>query len=115
MASNNIARLGVVLGLDTAEFTASIDKAIQENKKLGQAIKRDTNAAAGEIIALKNATDDYGKTLTKVQLIEREISDSPELVDLVDIYGGGTIIQERITSLRESLLAKPSFRSLDPT
>ena len=74
MASNNIARLGVVLGLDTAEFTASIDKAIQENKKLGQAIKRDTNAAAGEIIALKNATDDYGKTLTKVQLIEREIS-----------------------------------------
>jgi phage-related minor tail protein len=74
MASNNIARLGVVLGLDTAEFTASIDKAIQENKKLGQAIKRDSNAAAGEIISLKNATDDYGKTLTKVQLIEREIS-----------------------------------------
>lgn len=74
MASNNIARLGVVLGLDTAEFTASIDKAIQENKKLGQAIKRDSNAAAGEIISLKNATDDYGKTLTKVQLIEREIA-----------------------------------------
>lgn len=74
MASNNIARLGVVLGLDTAEFTASIDKAINENKKLGQAIKRDTNAAANEIIALKYATDDYGKTLTKVQMIEREIS-----------------------------------------
>lgn len=74
MASNNIARLGVVLGLDTAEFTASIDRAINENKKLGQAIKRDTNAAANEIIALKYATDDYGKTLTKVQLIEREIS-----------------------------------------
>jgi phage-related minor tail protein len=75
MASNNIARLGVVLGLDTAEFTASIDKAINENRKLGQAIKRDTNAAAGEIIALKYATDDYGKTLTKVQIIEREIND----------------------------------------
>ena len=74
MASSNIARLGVVLGLDTAEFTASIDKAINENKKLGQAIKRDTNAAAGEIISLKNATDDYGKTLTKVQLVEREIA-----------------------------------------
>ena len=43
MASNNIARLGVVLGLDTAEFTAAIDKAILENRKLGQAIKRDTN------------------------------------------------------------------------
>jgi phage-related minor tail protein len=74
MASNNIARLGVVLGLDTAEFTASIDKAIGENRKLGQAIKRESNAAAGEIVALKNATDDYGKTLTKVQTIERDIS-----------------------------------------
>jgi phage-related minor tail protein len=74
MASNNIARLGVVLGLDTAEFTASIDKAINENRKLGQAIKRESNAAAGEIVSLKNATDDYGKTLTKVQIIEREIS-----------------------------------------
>jgi len=72
MASQNIARLGVVLGLDTAEFTASIDKAISENAKLKNAIRRDTNAAAGELINLKNATDDYGKTLTKVQMMERE-------------------------------------------
>ena len=72
MASQNIARLGVVLGLDTAEFTASIDKAISENAKLKNAIRRDTNAAAAEIINLKHATDDYGKTLTKVQMMERE-------------------------------------------
>jgi lambda family phage tail tape measure protein len=72
MASQNIARLGVVLGLDTAEFTASIDKAISENAKLKNAILRDNNAAAAEITALKNATDDYGKTLTRVQIIERE-------------------------------------------
>ena len=72
MASQNIARLGVVLGLDTAEFTASIDKAISENAKLKNAIRRDTNAAAGELINLKNATDDYGRTLTKVQMMERE-------------------------------------------
>jgi lambda family phage tail tape measure protein len=73
MASNNIARLGVVLGLDTAEFTAAIDKAILENKKLGQEIKRSSNAAADEIIKLKYATDDYGKSLTKVEEIQREI------------------------------------------
>ncbi|CAB4121209.1 Bacteriophage lambda, GpH, tail tape measure, C-terminal [uncultured Caudovirales phage] len=73
MASNNIARMGVVLGLDTAEFTAAIDKAIGENRKLGAAIKKDMNAAAAEIVQLKYATEDYGKTLTKVQLIEREI------------------------------------------
>jgi phage-related minor tail protein len=74
MSSQNIARLGVVLGLDTAEFTASIDKAISENAKLKNAIRRDTNAAAGEIIALKHATDDYGKALTKVELMQREVT-----------------------------------------
>lgn len=74
MASNNIARLGVVLGLDTAEFTASIDKAVEANRKMGREIKRDSYAAAGAIADLKNATEDYGKTLTKVQLMEREIA-----------------------------------------
>ena len=74
MASQNIARLGVVLGLDTAEFTASIDKAISENKKLKDAIKRETNAAAKEIVALKYATDDYGKTVSKVTQVEREMA-----------------------------------------
>jgi len=74
MSSQNIARLGVVLGLDTAEFTASIDKAISENAKLKNAIRRDTNAAAGELKALAHATDDYGKALTKVELIQREVT-----------------------------------------
>jgi phage-related minor tail protein len=72
MASQNIARLGVVLGLDTAEFTASIDKAISENAKLKNAIRKDTNAAAAEVLNLVHATEDYGKTLTRVQMIERE-------------------------------------------
>jgi phage-related minor tail protein len=74
MASNNIARLGVVLGLDTAEFTAEVDKAIAVNQKMANAIKRDTNAAAGELINLKHATEDYGKALSKVELIQREVT-----------------------------------------
>lgn len=74
MASQNIARLGVVLGLDTAEFTASIDKAISENAKLKNAIRRDTNAAAGELKALVHATDDYGKALSRVELMQREVT-----------------------------------------
>jgi phage-related minor tail protein len=73
MASQNIARLGVVLGLDTAEFTAQVDKAISENRKLKDSIKRDSYAALKESAALKLAAEDYGKTLTKVQMIEREI------------------------------------------
>lgn len=74
MASNNIARLGIVLGIDTASFAADVDKAISENKKLKDAIKRDSNAAAAEIIALKYATEDYGKEVSKVAQIERQIA-----------------------------------------
>lgn len=74
MASQNIARLGVVLGIDTAEFTAGVDKAIAENKKLKSAIQRETNAAAKEIVALKHAVEDYGKSLTKTEQIQREIA-----------------------------------------
>jgi hypothetical protein len=58
MASNNIARLGVVLGIDTASFAADVDKAISENKKLSEAIKLDSNAAAGDLADLKNETED---------------------------------------------------------
>lgn len=75
MASSNIARLGVVLGIDTAAFQADVDKAISENKKLKDAITRDTNAAVKEIANLKYATEDYGKEITKVAQIEREIAD----------------------------------------
>ena len=46
MASQNIARLGVVLGLDTAEFTAQVDKAISENRKLKNAIKSDARSTS---------------------------------------------------------------------
>jgi phage-related minor tail protein len=72
MASQNIARLGVVLGLDTAEFTAEIDRAISANGKLKDAIRRDTNSAAGELRNLIHATEDYGKALTRVELMQRE-------------------------------------------
>ena len=72
MASQNIARLGVVLGLDTAEFTAEIDKAISANGKLKNAIRRDTDAAAKELRELVHATDDYGKALSRVELMQRE-------------------------------------------
>ena len=73
MASNNIARLGVVLGLDSAEFQKGVDEAIAQNKKLKAAIQRESNAAAKEIIALKYATDDYGRSVTQVERLQREM------------------------------------------
>jgi lambda family phage tail tape measure protein len=74
MASNNIARLGVVLGLDMAEFSANIDKAISENRKLKNEIQRHTNAAVRELNALTEATADYGREVTKVEQIQRQIA-----------------------------------------
>ena len=72
MANQNIARLGVVLGLDMAEFSSGIEKAIQENKKLKRSIESETNAAAKEILALEYAVRDYGKQVSKTELIQRE-------------------------------------------
>lgn len=74
MASSNIARLGVVLGLDMAEFSANIDKAISENRKLKNEIQRHTNAAVRELNALTEATEDYGREVTKVEQIQRQIA-----------------------------------------
>ena len=74
MAGQNIARLGVVLGIDTAEFTAGIDKAIAANRKMSQIIKSDSNAAAREIASLKYATDNYNKSLTKTEEIQYAIT-----------------------------------------
>jgi len=74
MASQNIARLGVVLGLDSAEFQAGIDKAVAANKKMSQLIKADSNAAAREILSLKYATDNYNKSLTKTEEIQYAIT-----------------------------------------
>jgi phage-related minor tail protein len=74
MASSNIARLGVVLGLDMAQFTADIDAAIAKQKHLKNEITRHTNAAVRELDSLTDATKDYGKELTKVEEIERQIT-----------------------------------------
>ena len=70
----NIARLGVVLGLDTSEFTKNIDAAIAENQKLARTIKSQSNSAAGEIVALSRATQDYGKEVSRATLIQREFT-----------------------------------------
>lgn len=74
MAGQYAARLGVILGLDMSEFSANVNKAIDENKKLKTAIQRETNLAAKEILSLKYATEDYGKTLSEVEKAQRDIA-----------------------------------------
>jgi phage-related minor tail protein len=73
MASQNIARLGVVFGVDTAELETKISAAKKQFADFGKQVARDSQTAAKDLVQLRYATEDYGKTLTKVQMIEREM------------------------------------------
>lgn len=72
-ASQNIARLGIVLGLDSGELVTKITEAQQKFSKFKAQIKRDSEDAAKEIVRLETATRNYGKTLTEVEKVEEQI------------------------------------------
>lgn len=69
----NAATLGVALSLETGSFVAEAQKAAYETQKLKNTIAREMKAADKEIQALKYATEDYGKAVTKVDQIERQL------------------------------------------
>jgi phage-related minor tail protein len=73
MASQNIARLGIVLGLDSGELVTKITEAQQKFSKFKSQIKRDSEDAAKEIVRLEMATKNYGKTLTEVEKVEQQV------------------------------------------
>jgi phage-related minor tail protein len=72
-ASQNIARLGIVLGLDSGELVNKIEEAQKKFGKFKAQIKRDSEDAAKEIVRLEMATKNYGKTLTELEKIEDQI------------------------------------------
>jgi len=72
-ASQNIARLGIVLGLDSGELVTKITEAQQKFGQFKAQIKRDSEDAAKEIVRLEMATRNYGKTLTEVEKVEEQI------------------------------------------
>tara|TARA_R110002126_G_scaffold191700_4_gene339889 strand:+ start:4078 stop:6486 length:2409 start_codon:yes stop_codon:yes gene_type:complete len=74
MASQYTARLGIVMGINIAELETSVNEAIQKFGKLKNEIKRDVSAAEKELLSLSYAIQDYGKSLTKVEQIQREIT-----------------------------------------
>ena len=55
-ASQNIARLGVVLGLDSGELVRELSEAQSKFKKFTTDIKRDTNYSAKVTLQLEEAT-----------------------------------------------------------
>ena len=72
-ANQNIARLGVVLGIETGEYTREINEIIQKNKEMKREVDSATKAITREIEELAFATQNYGKTLTKVEQVEQSI------------------------------------------
>lgn len=72
-ANQNIARLGVVLGIETGEYTREINEIIQKNKEMKREVDSATKAITREIEELAFATQNYGKTLTKVEQVEQNI------------------------------------------
>ena len=68
------ATLGVQLSLETGNFVTEANKVAYETQKMKNAIAREMRAADKEIQTLKYATEDYGKTVSKVTLLERELA-----------------------------------------
>lgn len=89
--SQTIARLGVQMALDSAEFKSGASNVIVETQKLRNSVAREMRAAEKEIQTLKYATEDYGKTVTKVAQLEREI-EAGRFKNLKSTEGGQAII-----------------------
>lgn len=89
--SQTIARLGVQMALDSAEFKSGASNVIVETQKLRNSVAREMRAAEKEIQTLKYATEDYGKTITKVAQLEREI-EAGRFKNLKSTEGGQAII-----------------------
>ena len=93
MGSQYAARLGVLLAIDTAEFTAGVNEAVATNKKLKRAIESDMQAAAKEIQRLQYAVQDYGKEITHVTQMERALAEGGRFARLAKIKDSEAVVQ----------------------
>jgi len=82
MPSQNIARLGVILGLDIAEFTKEVDSAVAANKKLSREIRKESNDAKNFINQLTTEMEDYGKTISYTEKLQREFAKGGRFAEL---------------------------------
>jgi len=85
MASSNIARLGVILGINVAEWEADINQAIAANVKLKNAIKRENTAAEKEIERLAWAVKDYGREVSAAEKLERDFLAGGKFANATDL------------------------------
>jgi len=90
MANQILARLGIVMGVDSGELEIGLKAAQEKFKGFTQEVKRQTSEAAKQTMALKMATESYGKTLTEVDKLELELK-----------YGrmAGNMVEEKTLNL----------------
>lgn len=98
--SQTIANLNVTTSMDAAGFKAGANNVVIEANNLKNSIARQMRAAEKEIQTLKYATEDYGKTVSKVTQLEREI-EAGRFKNLSGTEGG----QAMIARLREQAKA----------
>lgn len=98
--SQTIANLNVTTSMDAAGFKAGANNVVIEANNLKNSIARQMRAAEKEIQTLKYATEDYGKTVSKVTQLEREI-EAGRFKNLKGSEGG----QAMIARLREQAKA----------
>jgi len=72
MANQILARLGVVMTLNVAQWEKEVNQAIEAEKKLKREITKQNNDAAKEILKLTYAIQDFGREVTLVEKIQRE-------------------------------------------
>jgi phage-related minor tail protein len=82
MASQNIARLGVVLGLETAEFSTDVNEAIAKTKTLKNAVEREAKAATKEINLIRQAVQDYGREVSNAEKMQRQFAEGGKYENL---------------------------------
>jgi phage-related minor tail protein len=103
MANQILARLGIVMAVDSAELAVGLDKAKEQFKGFSKEVQRQANEAAKETMALKMATETYGKSLTAVQRLELEMRYGK--------YAGNMLTAQQNKLLREQAAAYDAVKA----
>jgi len=93
MANQILARLGVVMTLNAAEWEDEVNKAIAAEKKLKREITKQNSDIEKQILKLTYAVKDYGKEVTLVEKLERE-------------FASGGKFQQATQSRKDALLSQ---------
>ena len=97
MANQLLARLGIVMGVDSSELEVGLSKAKEQFKGFTKEVQRQSNEAAKMTMAMKMATESYGKSLSEVDKLELELK-----------YGrlaGNKVSEQQIKLLRDQAAA----------